>query len=215
MPVKKILVYLIGGQSNALGRGITADLPTSPVNLQLPQTNVIFADANGGVLQNLQADVDFGPEITMGYRLANSLAYDPSIRVAILKRARTGTSLYIDWIPGGDATQTGDGQWYVTFQNAVNNGLANLATAYPDAEIEIKGMLWVQGENDAKTNATVAAYDDYEANLEAFIEDVRLTYGDSLIFVISRLSDNQPIAGIGKPACARRKPMSPTPIRAT
>ena len=190
--VTRIHVYLLGGQSNADGRPVASDLPTSPVNLQEPQDDVDFYPRDN--LTTLRpatffsgGEVKFGPEITMGRRLSDSLGGRAGIRVAILKYALGGTKLATDWVPGGDATTTGDGPQYAAFQQTVTNGLDALAAAYPNATLELEGMVWVQGESDA--NSTDAP--NYESNLTAFIADLRATYGDGLPFVLSRLSSGQ------------------------
>ena len=184
----EVHVFLVGGQSNADGRGDPAKLPTRPVNLQQAQQDVDFFEA-GGSLGALAPGAQFGPEITLGRRLADSLtlAAKSDSRVAILKYARGGTSLQSDWAPGGDATTDGDGPDYVTFQKTVAKGLAALASAYPAARIEMKGMLWAQGERDAKGGFE----DAYQANLTRFIADIRATYGAHLPVIISRLSIHQ------------------------
>jgi len=106
-----------------------------------------------------------------------------------------GTSLKTDWRAGGDATTTGDGPRYVTFQQVVIDGMAALLAAYPEASIELEGMVWVQGERDARS----LDHGEYAANLAAFIADVRGTYGAALPFVVVRLSSGQtnlPAAGL-------------------
>lgn len=182
--VKRLRVFLIGGQSNADGRANPAGLPTSPVNLQQPQEDIDFYENS---LTTLRPFSQFGPEITMGRRLGDSIADGQSTRIAIIKYAVGGTSLADDWKAGGDATTAGDGPRYVTFQQTVTQGLDALAAAYPEAVIEIEGMLWVQGERDVVRGM----HDAYEVNLTAFIADVRATYGVGLPFVISRLSTAQ------------------------
>ncbi|MBT8038428.1 MAG: sialate O-acetylesterase [Verrucomicrobiae bacterium] len=190
--VTHIHVYLLGGQSNADGRPVASGLPTSPVNLQQPQDDVDFYPRDN--LTTLRpatvfsgGEIKFGPEITLGRRLSDSLGGRKGIRVAILKYAFGGTNLAVDWKAGGDATTTGDGPRYASFQQTVTNGLTALAAEYPNAILELEGMVWVQGESDASD--THAA--NYEANLAAFIADVRLTYGADLPFVVTRLSDGQ------------------------
>lgn len=185
-PAERIHVFLIGGQSNADGRADPAGLPTSPVNLQQPQADVDFF-GHGGALTTLRPGSQFGPEITMGRRLAESLGDGVASRVALIKYGVGGTSLAVDWRAGGTATTSGDGPRYVTFQQTVAAGLSALAAAYPGAAIEIEGMLWVQGERDA----VIGTENAYETNLAAFIADVRATYGADLPFAISRLSINQ------------------------
>ncbi len=182
--VKRVRVFLLGGQSNADGRAAPSGLPTNPVNLQLPQDDVDFHENEAGGLTTLRPLAEFGPEITWGRCLADSLADGVTTRVAIIKYAVGGTSLQVDWKAGGDATTTNDGPRYVSFQGVVTAGMAALAATYPQASIEIEGMLWVQGERDV-----VQGFENnYAANLTAFIADVRATYGADLPFIISRLS---------------------------
>ena len=183
--VTRVKVFLLGGQSNADGRGDAAGLPTTPVNLQEPQDDVDFYESSLTTLRPLGGQ--FGPEITWGRGLADSLADGFTTRVAILKYAVGGTSLEVDWKAGGDGTTNGDGARYKTFQNTVTAGLAGLASAYPHATITVEGMLWVQGERDAKGGYG----DNYQANLTAFVADVRATYGPGLLFMVSRLSSDQ------------------------
>lgn len=68
------------------------------------------------------------------------------------------------------------------------DGLAALAKAHPGDKIVVRGMIWMQGENDA---AETDFSKVYEANLTAFIADIRATYGEDLPFVLGRLSVNQ------------------------
>ena len=183
--IRKLRVYLIGGQSNADGRGAPSGLPTAPVNLQQPQRDVDYF--YGSTLTTLRPLSQFGPEITLGRRLADSFAGQEDTRVAIVKYAVGGTSLTADWRAGGDATTSGDGPRYLTFQQVATNGLAALASAYPEAEIELGGMVWVQGERDARN----LDHGEYAVNLARFIADVRSTYHADLPFVIVRLSSGQ------------------------
>jgi|AntDeeMetagen681_2_1112603.scaffolds.fasta_scaffold00001_179 cytochrome c peroxidase len=187
--VQSVRVFLLGGQSNAVGYGGMNDLPTSPVDLQASQEDIdyYFSSQPWWGLVKLQPLSRFGPEITFGRYLADSLENQSNTRIAILKSAKGGTSLYADWEPGGDGTTEGDGPVYKTFQRIVNDGLIALGNRYPNASIQVEGMLWVQGEKDARASR----HEAYEANLENFIADVRATYGDQLKFVISQLSDSQ------------------------
>lgn len=196
--VTRLRVFLLGGQSNALGSNQIepSKLPTSPENLQLPREDIPFYPSGNNVIGaenpyerviGLQPLTRFGPEITMARGLADGLANGVTTQVAIIKYARGATNLYENWKAGGDATPTGDGAAYQSFQISVEEGLAALAEKYPNAIIEIEGMLWVQGEWDA--NPSQAG--NYETNLTHFIADIRLTYGADLPFVISRLSSGQ------------------------
>jgi len=196
----EVQVYLIAGQSNADGRAPGSGLPTTPVNLQAPQADVpcfyrtsrsatpVYETLRPGASGTVGA---FGPEITLGRSLADWVAANqPANKVAFIKYAVGGTSLSADWKAGGTGTNTGDGVQYKTFQTVVTAGLAALDadSSLSGYTKRIAGIIWVQGEKDSLTAVESQAY---EANLTAFIADVRLTYGANLPFFFSRLSDNQ------------------------
>lgn len=194
LPVTRLRIVLVAGQSNADGRAVVTELPTSPVNLQIPQDDVdLFYKVEGGTATlttlrpGLTETSQFGPDILLGRRLADLHLSETGTRVAIIKYANGGTSLATHWKAGGSATTTGDGVDYVTFQQTVTQGLAALAAAYPLATLDLQSIVWLQGESDAVSGLSAA----YEANLTTFIADVRATYGASLPFVIARLSSAQ------------------------
>jgi len=201
-----IRVYLQGGQSNADGRALVSGLPAA---LQVPQADVPFyyyfqgGPTTGGLpgtLTTLRPGAsetgvtNFGPEITFGRSLADSVVGSGQ-SVAIIKFANGGTSLNTHWKAGGTPTTTNDGAEYVTFQNVVNAGLTALQTAYPGDTIQLAGMTWVQGETDIDNGA--AASTAYGTNLINFITDVRQTFGANLPFFLSRISDNQTVYSAG------------------
>ena len=192
--VTRVRAFLLGGQSNADGRAPPTGLPTSPVNLQQPQTDVDFfykVEGATATLTTLRTGLSetsqFGPEITLGRRLADFWSVESGTRVAIIKYANGGTSLNIDWMAGGTVTTNLDGKEYITFQQTVSQGLAALAVKYPAAVLDLQGMVWMQGESDA-----VNSYgNQYQTNLTKFIADVRANYGAELPFIAGRLSTNQ------------------------
>lgn len=190
--VSRLRILLIAGQSNADGRAVVSGLPTS---LQSPQADVDFyykTQGNAATLTTLRPGLtetsQFGPEILLGRRFADLHSGEAGTRVAIIKYANGGTNLYSQWKAGGDATTTGDGTEYVTFQQTVSSGLAALAAAHPSAALELESMVWMQGESD--TNSLTYA-NAYQVNLATFIADVRATFGANLPFIIGRLSDGQ------------------------
>ncbi|BDS07010.1 hypothetical protein NT6N_20500 [Oceaniferula spumae] len=193
---EKIVVYLLGGQSNCFGLGATSGLSSE---LQAPLAEVLFRydqpSAGSGSLTTkswiaLQPgsgnNGGLGPEVLFG-RILHEEVGSQETRIALVKYAKGGSSLFIDWAPGGNATTVGDGAEYVSFQNTVNSALSDLAILYPNSEISIKGMIWMQGENDARNEQG----DAYQTNLNNFIADVRATYGADLPFVVGQLSDGQ------------------------
>ncbi len=214
---KKVLVVLLGGQSNAGGWGYHQHLIDTGSPLALPQEDVdLFSGtglpeivnrlsplqsgsgnpkpANPQGVQQFPALVGteamlnhFGPELTMGRTLRDRIK-DPNVKVAVIKHAVGASNLYGHWKPDGTAETTKDGPIYKAFHATVKSGLEALQQRYPDYQIEIIGMGWVQGESDA----TPAQAGNYENTLTTFIQDIRATYGDNLIFALSKLSPNQP-----------------------
>src|SRR5512139_1017353 len=115
----EVRVFLVAGQSNAVGCGSDAGL--LPPELYAPQPDVLFwfeegswgsvhdparrIRSDGWVPLQFQSDPvygtfgsvvnGFGPEIKLGRVLADSLAAD----VAVLKFAINATSLATDWDP--------------------------------------------------------------------------------------------------------------------
>jgi chitodextrinase len=159
-----VKVYLQGGQSNADGRALTNGLPANLLN---PQNDVPFycylvggavnGDGTLGTLTTLRPGFSalgggktFGPELTFGRALADYYALTNGVptnivTVALIKYAHGNTSLVSDWAANGNSTINGDGPDFVVFQKVVDAGLARLAAAYPNATIELDGMIWVQG----------------------------------------------------------------------
>lgn len=209
-------VFLQGGQSNSDGRAVTNGLSARLLN---PQNDVLFyyyltgGVANGdGTLGALTAlrpgasalggGTTFGPELTFGRTQADYFAVSNgaptnTVMVAIIKYAHGGTSLFSDWAANGNSSTNGDGPDYLIFQQVVRSGLARLAQEFPDASLELSGMIWVQGETDIDLGATASAA--YGTNLVRFINDVRQTwatnrpFGANLPFFLSRISANQTV----------------------
>jgi hypothetical protein len=136
------------------GGGATNELPAA---LQDPQNDVLLYE--NGTLDFLEpSGADFGPEITFGRTIADEF---PAENFALIKYAVGGTDLENEWDPAGPGPQ------YTAFRNTVSNGLAALQSG--GNTTEIIGMLWTQGERDARQGY----HDEYEANLNAFIADLR------------------------------------------
>lgn len=173
-------VFLLGGQSNMLGRAPSSSLPTSPVNLKLAQPDVLFYTGPGGssvaanTLTTLRpgSGTDIGPEVSFGRSIAD-LA--PSHNIALIKYAAGGTNLYSDWNPS-------TGVQFANFKSTVAAGLQALINAGHTPNIV--GMLWHQGESDADTAAHASGY---ATRLAAFIAAVRSLYGTNLPFLIGEI----------------------------
>jgi hypothetical protein len=210
-PQQIIKVYLQAGQSNADGRAPPTGLPA---NLLAQQTDVVIYYGNAALYSCLEPGLSnpfgyFGPELTFGRTLADfygetNHVSTNNVMVAIIKYAVGGSSLYSDWAAGGDGSTAGDGPVYAAFQSSVQTGLMQLSAAFPNAIIELDGMIWVQGESDIDLSSGASGYTPnpavcaaYGTNLVNFINDVRLTYatnrpyGTNLPFFLSRISTNQ------------------------
>lgn len=159
---KPVDVYLIGGQSNATGQGYLKNLPEG---FQLEKQVLIFHSGghlNSGaeslkwhpLRQASESPDRFGPEIGFGRRIQ---ARFPDRRIAIIKHAWSGTDLHSAWEPNRPGRQ------YLTFMDTVKAGLSGLKQqGYTPV---IRGMLWQQGESDAKTIETARAYGENLAHL--------------------------------------------------
>ena len=176
----EVKVILLGGQSNAVGQALSSGLPTSPVNLQLPQADVLFFYDGNASLTTLQPGSGgnpwpnaayFGPEISFGRAIADATS---SVTYAIIKHGENGTALYNDWDPV-------TGPSYSRFRDTVSDGMAALQAA--GHTTEIVGMVWHQGESDAIENQQAP----YESNLSAFMADIRTRYGANLPFLIGEI----------------------------
>lgn len=172
----EVKVFLMGGQSNMLGRAPLSGLPAA---LQSPQADVLFFGGSDGTvgttLTTLRPDgknpTEFGPEVTFGRSIADA---SPTTHYALIKYAAGGTALYNDWAPG-------TGAQYTAFRNTVTAGLAALHAA--GHTTEIIGMAWHQGESDAIEGRQAS----YASNLTAFIADIRSRYGAGLPFLIGEI----------------------------
>lgn len=194
---KDVHIYLLGGQSNATGRGNAEAIPTdSPLynaqsdvsfyyrrtlvgstNNTLPESTIIdLAPGSGHGQTGTVYATEFGPELGIGRTLADAF---PDQNVMIVKGTHGGSNLYSQWADGGVR--------YHNFTTTVNAATQAVIDA-GDTPI-LMGMFWVQGEADANSIESI----NYEANLTDLISRVRADFfgGDDAPFVFSQLSDNQ------------------------
>lgn len=188
-------MYLVAGQSNADGR---AEKKNLPVKLQAPQKGIkIFAN---GKWQDLQPGLNhgsncnwFGPEVTFGLTLKR--AY-PKRKIVLVKYAVGSTCLGEQWC-APDSSGKNAGPKYVLFMKAIKDAIASLP---PKTKVNIRGMIWMQGETDAwfKNPARAKAY---KKNLTAFVRSVRKNIKQpELPFVIGRITKNWRHSAIVRPA---------------
>ena len=175
-----VKVFLLAGQSNMLGVGTASEMP-APYNV--PQTNVKYWKTDGTGRGEGWVDLRprivrdfFGPEVTFGHTLANSIF--PNDRIYLVKYAIGGTTLTTDWKPDGT------GYCYTAFKAAVKAAMQNLTLA--NLSPSIAGMIWMQGEGEAHTGVGSR---QYAAKLTRFITTVRSDFATpDMPFVIGRIS---------------------------
>lgn len=195
-------VYLIGGQSNADGRGLVSDL-TGPLAVwNQPQNNVRIFYANPGTNTTFSftpqyetgwqilapgfsvppgfsgafPSGDFGPELSFARTLADA---DSTRHVVLIKVTKSGVNLYSNWKPTS-------GYMYMTYTNTVRKALAALVSE--GSTYTLRGMIWHQGESDTSGTAETS----YETNMVRLISSVRGFLGvTNLPFVVGEIATNK------------------------
>ncbi len=156
------LSFLLLGQSNMAGQGKVAELDhrLKP----LPKNVNFFLN---GSLVNLSSQQKFGPEVSFAHQLAQVY---PAKKINLIKFA-PGGSLMKDWLKGGYHYQT---------------LMKQLDKIRKNHTLDIRGVLWMQGERDTKS---LASAKHYKANLEQFILTIRRDLRKpGLPFVIAQIS---------------------------
>lgn len=172
---KKVMVFLLGGQSNMAGIA-----PTSKLKSPYSKTSQSFRVFHDGEWQFLKPGMldkkkRFGPEVSFGHSVAK--AY-PDADIRLVKYAKGGTNLYQQWSPDQKGKQ------YKLFMAHANAALADLDQQ--GIKYEIAGMLWLQGEADANKGKG----DLYEENLTKFIKHMRSKFKTpEMPFILARIRD--------------------------
>lgn len=174
---KTVPFYIFIGQSNSgwLGTaGMTAEQKAAYGGI-VPDTD-IWNPANGGYKANwqpLQVGVNtrcenfadptaFGAEAS----LFVSLQKQKKTRRLVYKQGQGGTSLAVDWKPVVPYAG-GAGSRYAQFTEWL--GLAAAQAKERGDSLDLKAILWMQGETDAEAEASANAYGE---NLPAFFAAV-------------------------------------------
>jgi len=153
-------VFILAGQSNMVGRGITADLSDT---LRRVPSRVTFILS--GEEREFGDQPTFGPEVGFAHSLAEAW---PGREIILIKHAVGGTSL-LAWAPAWDSAQA------ERTRNAAAGPLYDaLLGQFREArlpnEFQVLGILWMQGERDANFPEVA---DDYEGNLRTLIRAFR------------------------------------------
>ncbi len=156
------LTFLLLGQSNMAGQGKVSELNASFKTLP---ANVNFF-LNGSRV-DIAAQQKFGPEVSFARRIAQA---HPDKTINLVKFA-PGGSLMKDWLKGG--------YHYQTLTKQLNK-------IRKTEKLDIRGILWMQGERDTKS---LASANRYKKSLERFIVMIRRDLGKpGLPFVIAQIS---------------------------
>ena len=183
----KATVFILSGQSNMSGGGdVVADIGIDAA----VGDKVQVWDASDGwgkqgnpgkwmslnQLQSTKKELrnnKIGPEF--GFAQTMSALY-PAAEIHLIKVSKGGTPIDF-WLPDANGKQNGNTMLLANLKNALEK---------IGGDYEIAGMLWMQGESDAKKQADAEAY---QKKLEQFIALMRKETGKpELPFVIGRLS---------------------------
>jgi hypothetical protein len=181
--VRPTKLYILAGQSNALGMATIAGLPAE---LLAAVADVpIYQRGNWQALgpgSGYASDgTSFGPELSFGRSLAR---LHPNERIGLVKYAIGSTALWDDWNPANP------GSHYAKLLEVVRNAIVDLG---PGPAPEIVGVAWMQGESDALEGRG----GEYKSHLIRLIERLRADLKTpGLRFVIGRITNDWPNAAL-------------------
>lgn len=169
-----INVILIGGQSNATGQGYVRNIPpcfTTDERVLIYYSGYLKGTKPAERLVPLSPASEspdrFGVELSLGTALQKKF---PQKKWAIIKHALSGSNLFRQWNPG-KTSGDGQGEEYVKFLRTVSAGLEALKReGYTPV---LRGMVWQQGEGDARDIAGMEHSRAYGTNLNNLIKRIR------------------------------------------
>ena len=200
--LKKIDVYLIAGQSNAVG---LTKIETLPKDFEGEVFDRVLLYQEGNFCLTYYGQLVRGVRLGMGcdtenmgieYNIAKYLQENTTEEVAIIRYAFGGSNLFYDWKPrifwDGEPQIMGHrGYSYKIWAQTVANGLNKLLEAgyLP----QIKALAWMQGESDADKGEAIA--DMYYDNLCDLIYTMRAELRmPELPVVIGEIAVQAPVA---------------------
>jgi len=172
-----IKVFILAGQSNMVGSGRVSELPAQ------------YRDKLAGVKLLRGEDWNdfqphgnrFGPEVAFAHAMAK--AY-PGQTIALVKHAVGGTSL-LAWAPDWkekQAARTANQKAGPLYKKLMEQ----VKPAASKSEVEIAGVLWMQGERDARFPVVAQQYGE---NLERLIAALRQDTGVAdLPFILGQVN---------------------------
>ena len=175
----KELVFILAGQSNMVGQGTAAEL--APAYRGAPE-NVEFY--YNGYITPLNRFKHFGPEIGFAHEISRSF---PNTKIKLIKFAVGGTSLFAwdpTWNPA-KAKTTRNASAGPLFKKLIKT----VSIQFDGKESKLAGILWMQGETDAKY---LPAAKQYAGNLNRFVNALRSKlHSPNALFIMG--SVNPPI----------------------
>lgn len=164
-PGKKIKLFILSGQSNMVGQGMSAEIPKS--FLPLSERILMFEEGRWQPLQPL--DYWFGPEISFAHYVARIW---PEETIGIVKQSEGGTGV-LAWNPNWTkekADLTGDARKGNLWKALTEK----VQAAREAADCEVKGFIWMQGGKDMQNLVTG---ENYLENLSALVNGLRKETG--------------------------------------
>jgi len=164
-PGKKIKLFILSGQSNMVGQGLSAELSK---DLLMPNDRILMFE-NGKWQPLRPLKYTFGPEISFAHTLAEKW---PDETIGIVKQAVGGTGI-MAWHPQWTrkkADMTGDAHKGNLWKALTDKVRAARAAA----DCEVMGFIWMQGGKDMKRIETGKMYLE---NLKALVEGLRRETG--------------------------------------
>jgi hypothetical protein len=158
--VEPVKTFILAGQSNMAGMGEISELA---VEMRQAPENVSVVEYKA---RSRFAEPWFGPEVTFAHEIAKTWTEE---RILIIKFA-VGSSSLLAWAPDwsrGKASITNNedaGPLYIKL-------LKFIKTVTDGIDAQFIGMMWMQGERDAKFQK---AAKNYSINFGKFISQIRM-----------------------------------------
>ena len=185
-------VVMLNGQSNGEGSALLSELSAPDAARTTPNTYILRRNDTSVALmvrgtnqQTVAPATQFGPELGLAWKFEDSL---PSTDLYLSKFAIGSSFLAstgaVDWnvneaVSSGHLYQALINLWTLE-AFMLNNGIGP----------RLRGMAWMQGEQDATSDATSVLY---ATNLRALIDKYREQVADPAAkFVIARIRDQDP-----------------------
>lgn len=182
-------VFICAGQSNM--HGIGADVSLLPEHLRGEQEHLFFNKKEWVALspENLKR-AGLGPETSFIAKMGEHLGE----KIGVIKLAVGGADLAIVWDPEAEGSPEEPAAEGVEREKTGRRLYPTLQKQYQKAkkakEIEVVGMIWMQGEADSKTEDYALAYKE---NLEAFMQKARKDFNaPDMPFIAGRVNPENP-----------------------